>query len=415
VTNIAPKVTLFAGADWHIEQFQKRTFVTGWEPFEGQENQQVRTLSPITKDIKEGYRIDMRAKWPDGSEGVDLFVQLERTTILSVGTSMYSYALDIGGEPHPIQSPKVKKQKVITENRIPVLGSLVLRGPDQPDQNHLTIVRCVFAVETPEVAEEVAEARKRGFPLPSEVSHDENAEQLQLIASAKKDPVANVYVDCGFDFTQAQIDEIAGQHDRFGFDSVQVRNGRLHVLAQDLAQVQSASIRFGVTEDNLASGVLAMPLIRGGENPAGKKTDYRVLKGALESLDIPPSQLEGHIDYTIDREWIELRASPMEILYGATDMMFRMRADEGVIRVSTSGRDLETLFEGNVEIKLGDWSATMDSLEVDDSGSHLRGNVVITSRHEDGNPQNLSSDKLFIDHEHEFESIEEMIAGLREQ
>lgn len=336
-------------------------------------------MSPITDEIKEGFRIDMRAKCTDDSEEVDLFVQLERTTIGSVATSMFTYALDIGGEPHPIQSPKLEKQEIITEARIPVHGSLVLRGPDQPGRNHLTILRCVFVIETPEVAEQFAEARKRGFALPS-VRRDEADAKLarrnQAVA-AKRDRVANVYVDCGFDFTQAQIDEIAGQPERFGLDSVQVRDGRLHVLAQDLAHAQAAAIRFAVGDRQIG------PVIRGGENPAGKKINYRVLMAALASLEISSCQLKGHIDYTIDREWIELRASSMELVYGAAETTFRMRADEGVIRVSTSGGDLEMRFESN---------------------------VVITSGDMDGKTPVVSADKLFIDIEHEFESIEEIIA-----
>lgn len=188
----------------------------------------------------------------------------------------------------------------------------------------------------------------------------------------KKDPVSKVYVDCGIDFTQSQIDKIAGQHSKYGFQSIQVRNGRLRVLAH----AEGARLRFGISPDNSPQ---VTPLVRGGDNPGDDPFDYRTLQGAMEALDLP-CRLEGHIDYTIDREWIELRASPMELVYGDNSTIFRMRADQGEIRLPTSSGEIEMSFVGKVEIALGDWRATAHSMSPSSWSTTNRRNVARFTR-----------------------------------
>ena len=116
-------------ADWHVEKTDKRELVTGWEPFPGQENQPVRTLSPITEQFSQGHRIKMKAKCTDDSDEIDLSVDMTQTTIQSVKTSMFTYDLDIGGEPHAIQTPKMDKQRVVAQVRIPVKGCSGVEKP----------------------------------------------------------------------------------------------------------------------------------------------------------------------------------------------------------------------------------------------------------------------------------------------
>ena len=139
------------------------------------------------------------------------------------------------------------------------------------------------------------------------------------------------------------------------------------VLAQDLAHAEGARLRFGISPDNSPQATI---LVRGGDKPGEDPFDYRTLQGALEASDIP-CRLEGHVDYAIDRESIELRASPIELVYGDTSSRFQMRADQGEIRVATSSGGLEMNCVGKVEIALGDWRATAQSYFRDRLWAHL--------------------------------------------
>lgn len=160
IAKSSPRVSLFDGQNWHLKQAGQRTFVTAWKPFEGQKNQPVKTMSPITEVTTIGLNLKSNVKWLKATNEIEISVTLERTWIAKVETSQFTYALDIGGEPHPIQTPQLETNKIQADGVIPVHGSMVLSEPSNEGISRLTILQCLAVLDTPEVAEDVAKFRK---------------------------------------------------------------------------------------------------------------------------------------------------------------------------------------------------------------------------------------------------------------
>ncbi len=400
VQGSAPKLIVLDGSDWQVQQSDQRTFVTGWEPFPGQEDQPVTTLSPVTEEVSTGVRVHGNATCLEACSDIQFSVQMERSSIASVETSMFHFENDIGGEPHPIQTPKIETREHAAVARLPLQASLVMRQPALKGMTTITVYVYRRLYETPEGAVKVA-----NFLTPqSSASSDEVMLAETIRAKTERARIAKVYVDSGVDFTPEQIELIASRHDRLGLDSVQIKDGRLRVLPQNLAHVATA--RAMVEAERPEN----RPLLRGGETD--EAFDYAMLTTALESCDIP-CRIEGQVDYTINRDHIELRAAPIEISYTDAEQSFRFRADSGEIRVklNASGEGLLFKFSGNVIIELGDWKTTADAIEMDETGCTLRGNIT-TIGEDDQKPLTFTADKLWIDPE--WDSIDEIMKHARE-
>ncbi len=398
-TVTSPTITVFDRSNWFIEQAEQRTFVRSWEPFKGQENMPVKTLSPVTNEVSFGLRIESKVKCLKDSDEIQLSVNIERTSIAAVETSMFSYENDIGGEPHPIQSPKLDTSCLKADVNLAIGGSLVFREPDGPGKTRLTIIRCAAVFDTPEVAEEFAAAAEQNPRLTLKSLVHKSSLQPDAVKE-QKPRLASVYVDCGLDFTPEQLEWVASRHDRFGFESVQIHNGRLRVLAQELAHVETAQ---QMVESEFPKRV---PAIRGGN--IGKPLDYSVLVAAMDTCGMP-CRIFGEVNYTINREHIDLQASPLEISYSDEVQMFRLRGDEGEIRLVCDSGQAYMLFQGNVIVELAGWKGTADAFEVDESGYTFRGNIMI--ERQDGKGQKiLRAGEIRINAD--IDSLEELDAEL---
>ncbi|MEM1224961.1 MAG: M56 family metallopeptidase [Planctomycetota bacterium] len=400
-TKSSPRVTTFDGQNASIEQSQRRTFVKSWKPFEGQANITVTTMSPVTEDVTYGWKMQSKATCREDSEGIRVSVHIEQTSIVSVETSVFTYEHDIGGEPHPIQLPKTETNELKADVDLEVGGALVFHEPDDRGNTQLTTVRCVAVLDTPEIKEHVGGVRDpRPAPAiktPTAIPFDSGAMQLQ------EPPVANVYVDCGFDFTREELELIASRHDQIGFDSVRIRNGRLHVLAQELARVEAAR---WMIESKIPRQVL---VIRGGNDD--ETSNHDLLVSAMRACGIP-CRFEGDVNYTIQREHVELQASPLEVTYSDQQITFRLKGDQGEIRAEFDSDETFALFQGKVILEIAEWRATVDSLEMDESGCVLRGNMLIERQDGSSRPI-LKSGEVRIDYD--FESLEDVIASLTKE
>ncbi len=401
VCESAPKITLFDGSDWEFEQSDQRTFVTAWEPFPGQEDQPVRTLAPVTEEVKFGFHVNGNVRCLNSGSDIQLAAHTEISSISSVETSSFHFENDIGGEPHPVQKPKIEKWGQSVGLVLPLHASLVMRHPGQGGKTTLTVLVCRMIHETPEEAVKVAGFLANESSPPSDDVTPIDA-KLTITKGVERVPMRNVYVDSGLDFTPEQIELIASRHDRLGFESVQIRDGRLRVHPQALAHV--ATVRAMVEAERPEN----RPLLRGAESD--EVFDYLLLTTAMQSCDIP-CRIEGQVDYTINRDCIELSASPIEISYADVEESFGVRADRGEIRIllNASGDGVFSKFSGSVVIGVNDLKIAADAVEMDETGCTLRGNIVLT-RGSDQAPLRLTADKLWIDPA--WDSIDEIIKNL---
>lgn len=396
-------ITLFDGSDWQDQQINQRTFVTAWEPFPGQEDQPVRTLSPVTEEVQIGFRLNANVRCLDAGSDIHLTVQNEVSSITSVETSMFHFENDIGGEPHPVQTPKIVKRGHAVDAALPLHASLVIRQPAQDGTTTITLFVYRTLHETPEEAVKRANfLATHPSPSPAEVAPATATERM--VEEIEQTPVAKIYVDSGVDFTAEQIELIASRHDKLGFESVQIKNGRLRVHPQELAHIATA---WAMAEAKRPEN---RPLLRGGKS--GQAFDYTLLTSALQSRDIP-CRIEGEVEYTINRHHIDLQATPIEISYADSGQSFYVRADSGEVRLKLNARGDEgqsCKFSGNVVVELNDAKITSDAIETDATGFTLQGNIVI-QRSGDPKACTITADKFWIDPA--WNSIEEIIKHAR--